>query len=223
MEKHIAERRCVDMGKEREIIPVKRVKKDGSLDRNIVDHVVNRLKRGEFVVMPVDSVFGIAGIAKKKTEGEISRFYGENEDDFVRIIASYRMLDEIACIDKPEFDFLHRVWPGEVAVRLKRKGGNENENSTITVRYPKNKFIQDIIIKVNHPLVFTACLKSRNKRKFKINDICNKYHKAGAILLIEEYCKKHPGPTLIDVTRGDLIIENEGKIPAEEIKSLYFL
>jgi tRNA A37 threonylcarbamoyladenosine synthetase subunit TsaC/SUA5/YrdC len=205
-----------------EVIPIKRVKKDGSLDRRIVLKISEQLKNGKMVVMPVDSVFGIIGPADETTENKIHQIFGEKFDNIVRMISSFRMLEDIAVIDKNEFDFLHRVWPGEVVVKLRKKKP-VNGCSIIPVRFPRNKFVQDVIAEVNQPLLFAACLHFRRKRRFKIKDLYNKYKKANMIVVIEEFLKKHPSPTVIDVTNGELIIENEGRIPAEEIKSLYFL
>jgi len=206
-----------------EIIPIKRVKKYGSLERDIINYIVNILKDGKMVVMPVDSVFGIIGVAGEKTEKMISMILGEQDQNIVRMIASFKMLDDIAYFDKSEYDFLHRVWPGEVVVRLRKKGSFSG-NEIIPIRYPKNKFVQDIINRVNAPLLFAGGLKIRKKRVFKIKDIVDKYKKrVNLIVLIEEFLKKHPSPTIIDVTNGELVIVNEGRIPAEEIKSLYFL
>jgi tRNA A37 threonylcarbamoyladenosine synthetase subunit TsaC/SUA5/YrdC len=109
-----------------------------------------------------------------------------------------------------------------VTVRLRKKKP-EKEAPTIPVRFPRNRFVQDIVNKVDHPLGFAASLRFRRQRRFRIDDIYNKYRMATAILLIEEFCKKHPFPTIINVTGGGLVIENEGKITADEIKSLYFL
>jgi tRNA A37 threonylcarbamoyladenosine synthetase subunit TsaC/SUA5/YrdC len=210
------------MTAQREIISIRKVRKDGSIDRNVVDGLVRRIKNGEMVAMPVDSVFGLIGIAREMTEEDIGRNCGENREDFVRIISSYRMLDQIASVGKSDSDFLHRIWPGEVTVRLKIKIP-KRDNQSIPVRFSRNRFVQDIISKVDHPLVFTSSLRFRRQRRFRIDDIYNKYKMATAILLIEEFCKKHPYPTIINITGGELAIENEGKIAADEIKSLYFL
>jgi tRNA A37 threonylcarbamoyladenosine synthetase subunit TsaC/SUA5/YrdC len=206
----------------KQVIPIKRVKKDGSLDREIVERIAAQVREGKMVAMPVDSVFGILGKFGEINERRIASLYSEKSDNVVYMISSFKMLDELAEIDKTEYDFLHRVWPGEVVVKLKRKDPVKG-NAIISVRYPKNKFVQDIISRVDAPCIFTACLRFRNKRVFKTTDIFEKYKKANIILLIEEFCKKHPSPTIIDVARGELVIENEGRIPAEEIKSLYFL
>ena len=204
----------------KEIIPVKRVKKDGSLGRDIVERVVRELKGGKIVVMPVDAVFGILAVASETSEKKIHTAFGAGTGEVVRLISSFRMLDKIAHYDKNEFDFLHRVWPGEVVVRLRSRAKSP---MVVPVRYPKNKFILDIITQVREPLFFGAGLHFRKSRPFHVEDIFNKYAKANMIVLIEEFCKRHPFPTVVDVANGDLQILKEGRISAEEIKSLYFL
>ncbi len=205
-----------------EIIPIKKVKKDGSLEKKVVCKVVDYLKQGNIIVLPVDSVFGILAIARNGNEKKIVSVFGEKGDNVVRLISSFKMLDELANYDKSEFDFLHRVWPGEVVVRLRSKN-TDNGSKVIPVRFPRNKFVQDIIKEVDQPLLFGAGIRFRKKRGLRIKDIYRKYKKADMIILVEEFCKKHPFPTIIDVTDGALNIINEGRIPSDEIKSLYFL
>jgi len=205
-----------------EIIPIKKTRKDGSLEREVVCRVVDNLKEGSIIVLPVDSVFGILAVAKNGNEKKMVKVFGERGDNVVRLINSFKMLDELASYDKTEFDFLHRVWPGEVVVRLRSKLGR-NGSRIIPVRFPKNKFIQDIISQVDQPLLFGAGIHFRKKRGLRIKDIYRKYQKADMIILVEEFCKKHPFPTIIDVTEGALNIIDEGRISADEIKSLYFL
>ncbi len=206
----------------KEILPIKRIRKDGSLDSETVLRIASILRGGNLVAMPVDSVFGLICICCSETERLMDSLFAERDEDVVRMVSSYRMLYDIAEIDKAEYDFLRRVWPGEVIVRLRKKN-NPGSGSTIPVRFPRNKFVQDIIAETERPLLFGSTLKFRKKRPFKRTDVFDKYHKADLIVCIEEFLKKHPFPTVVDVSGGDLDILSEGRISAEEIKSLYFL
>lgn len=110
-------KRAVEMPlKEHEIIVLKKLKKDGSIEESIIEKTASILREGGMVVMPVDNIYGIVGMAAPEMEKKISMLIGKPNKRFVRLIANYKNLDEIARIDKFQFDFLHRLWPGEVTV-----------------------------------------------------------------------------------------------------------
>ena len=58
---------------------------------------------------------------------------------------------------------------------------------------------------------------------FNEKDIPKKFRDICSVLVISEFNKNHSLPTLIDVSSEKLNIINEGRVSAEEIKSLYFL
>jgi len=209
--------------KEHEIIVLKKLKKDGSIESNIIERTASILRDGGMVVMPVDNIYGIVGLATAEMEKKISRLIGKSNKRFVRLIANYRHLEEIAKIDKFQFDFLHRLWPGEVTVILSGKA-NDAIQDEVAVRIPRNKLLSLLLEYMKQPLIYSSAFRKSRKIYFKKDEIINAYReKVDLILIIEELCKRHPVPTIINVSKEKLKIVREGKVPAEEIKSLYFL
>jgi hypothetical protein len=82
----------------------------------------------------------------------------------------------------------------------------------------------DIFEAIDDRVLFTLSPVDIGHEYYRKKDIVANYkNHSGMILLVEELCKKHPHPTLIDVRDGKLNILRDGKMPADEIKSLYFL
>ncbi|MFW5861458.1 MAG: L-threonylcarbamoyladenylate synthase [Spirochaetota bacterium] len=217
-------KRAVEMPlKEHEIIVLKKLKKDGSIEFNIIEKTAAILREGGMVVMPVDNIYGIVGMATPEMERKISKLIGKPNKRFVRLIANYKNLDEIARIDKFQFDFLHRLWPGEVTVILPRKNDYTKQDE-IAVRIPKNKLLSLLLEYMDRPLIYSSAFRKPRKIYYKKDEIINAYRdRVDLILIIEELCKRHPESTIINVSKEKLKIVREGKVPVEEIKSLYFL
>jgi tRNA A37 threonylcarbamoyladenosine synthetase subunit TsaC/SUA5/YrdC len=204
-----------------EILIVKKLKKDGNLDRSITRKVADSLARGEMVLMPVDAIYGIVSLMESRSMSAVSRVTSEKEESLVRMISSFKMLNEIAAIDKMEFDFLHRIWPGELIVHVR---DIRHKNRSIPVRMPKSKYQQEIIDHVGQPLVFSNLYNSNHGIIYRKKDFISVLDgKIGLMLIIDEFCKEHTLPSVVNISAGDLTIINEGKVSAEEIKSLYFL
>ncbi len=200
---------------------VKKLKKDGSIPLNCVESIIRSIKSGELIVMPIDSVYGIIGLRRNDIINEIINMSGEPEDSIEIIISNFKMLEEMALVDKFVYNFLKRVWPGEVIVQLKNRACNDESN--LFMRMPRHKYILDIVNGVGMPIVYMPVKSSGRKMIFNDKEIMKKFKDICSILIISEFNKNHSMPTLIDISCDKLNILNEGRVSAEEIKSLYFL
>jgi tRNA A37 threonylcarbamoyladenosine synthetase subunit TsaC/SUA5/YrdC len=201
-----------------DLVTIKRVKKDGSVDELYVNMASQKIDDGGNVVIPVDGIYGMLSIypGDPLAEYELETAMGD-----AILISSFLMLDKLAVIDKFRYDFLRRVWPGEITILL--TGRSQKNGSVIPLRVAKSPFINSIIMKVNRPMVFRS-LKEKGKRVFseqKIIENCRGM--SDLIIIIKELCKNRPIPSVVDLSGSDLQILAEGKFPDEEIKSLYFL
>ncbi len=200
---------------------VKKLKKDGSIPTNCVESIIRSIKSGELIILPIDSVYGIVGLRRNDIINEIISISGDTEDSIEIVIANFKMLEELALVDKFVYNFLKRVWPGEVIVQLKSRSCNSESN--LFMRMPRHKYILDIVNGVGMPIVYSPARSSSRKMIFNGKDILKKYKDTCSILIIDEFNKNHSLPTLIDVSCDRLDIINEGRVSTEEIKSLYFL
>ena len=204
-----------------EIITIKKLKKDGTIDGSISRKITAALKNGKTVLMPVDAIYGLVTLMDPRSTGTIIKFTGGEVDNLVRMVSSFKMLNEIAAVNKMEFDFLHRIWPGELIVYLE---DIHKKNSAIPIRMPKNKYQQEIIEHVGRPLVYSALYNSNRSIIYRKKDMVNALDGTVELLLIvDEFCKEHTLPSVVDISKGGLTIVNEGRVSADEIKSLYFL
>jgi tRNA A37 threonylcarbamoyladenosine synthetase subunit TsaC/SUA5/YrdC len=204
-----------------EIISIKKLKKDGSIDASITRSLSEMIKSGKTVLMPVDAIYGLVCLNEPRHREQIERLTGDTDEHMVRMISSFKMLNDIANIDKLEFDFLHRIWPGELIVYVE---DNSPGRKGIPVRMPRSKYQQDIIDHVGKPCLYAAMLDHEKKPLFRKKDIISALDgRIDCLLIIDEFCKEHTLPSVVDISKGTLSIINEGRVSTEEIKSLYFL
>jgi tRNA A37 threonylcarbamoyladenosine synthetase subunit TsaC/SUA5/YrdC len=204
-----------------EILSIKKLKKDGSIDAGIIRSIAQSLAKHKTVLMPVDSIYGIVSTQEEKTRGAIEHVNGHRDNSVIWMISSFKMLDELAAVSKMEYDFLHRIWPGELIVIMKDIAGGPR---AIPVCMPRGKFKQEIIEQVGQPLLYTPLLGRDGKPVYRKKDLVDILSgKIDMLLIIDEFCKEHGLPTIVDISRGSLAIVNEGRVSSEELKSLYFL
>ena len=207
--------------KKKNLIELRKLKKDGSLDSKTMGTIITFLKNGKIVILPVDSIYGVIGVCSRNVAERIGIITNVLEEHLVCLISSFRMLDQIAEIDKFEFDFLHRIWPGEVIVYLHKKG---TRNGAVPVRMPRSKYILDIISMVGMPLYYTILSDSRHWHIYSKNSIIQSYrNQVDLTTIIDEFCKEHNEPSIVDISSGTIDMIQEGRVSSEEIKSLYFL
>lgn len=207
-----------------DILYLKKLKKDGSLPDDIIAVLAQALKANELVLLPVDNIYAIVAVASPENEKRISRAIRDPRKRYVRLISSFRMLDDMAVLTKNDYDFLNRIWPDEITVIMRRKDVR-GEGGTIGVRFPKSKYLQSIIAQVDSPLIFSHLYRNFSRSAlYKRSDLekacMGRVQKA---LVVEELCKKHPPATIIDISGSTISVIRAGRVSVEEIKSLFFL
>jgi len=204
-----------------EIISIKKLKKDGTIDATITHNLADMIKSGKTVMMPVDAIYGIVCLDDRPNREIIEHITGDPDDHIVRMVSSFKMLNEIGNIDKLEFDFLHRIWPGELIVYVEDISA---KGKAIPVRMPRSKYQQDIIEHVGKPFLYSTLLDKDKKPMYRKKEIIDCLEgRIDCLLIIDEFCKEHTLPSVVDISKGSLAIINEGRVSTEEIKSLYFL
>jgi tRNA A37 threonylcarbamoyladenosine synthetase subunit TsaC/SUA5/YrdC len=206
-----------------ETVIIKKVKKDGSVDEAIISQLIKALDSEKISVLPIDGIYGCVSIPGSGAIQKVSKLFensGRGRPDEEILISSFKMLETIIHPDKWTFDFLHRLWPGELIMNTMTAGLQPEK---ISIRMPRSKFCHEIIEQIGKPLRYIP-LNNGGKKVFRKKNILDFAEgKADHILIIEEFCKQHASPTIVDITDGKMSIIKEGRIPGEEIKSLYFL
>lgn len=200
---------------------LKKLKKDGSIPWENIETISRTIGYGDLFIIPVDSIYGIVGLYCDEIIEKITELTGESRDNIEVLISNFKMLEEMAIVGKTIYDFLRRIWPGEVIVQLKNRECFHKSN--FLIRMPRHKYVLDIINSIGKPLVYLPLKTPVRKMVLNDKEITKRFKNICPVLIIDEFLKDHTSPTLIDLSCDNIVILNEGRVCAEEIKSLYFL
>ncbi len=207
--------------KQPEIVSLRRLKKDGGLNDDIIETVVLHLREHKTILLPVDNIYAVVSLSPSHLEKAIP-YDTTFSNGYIKLISSFKMLNNLADYNKSDYDFLNRIWPGEVVVLLREK--EQTLKGKITIRYPKSKFMLDIIEQIDQPLACAIPVVRPEKVLYRKKEIMSAYSDfVDLVIVIDELCKRHPLPTVIDISNCGLKVLVEGKVSSEEIKSLFFL
>ena len=186
----------------------------------VIDDLVLFLKKGAVIICPTDTVYGfLADATNKKAVDKIFKIKKRSKLKPLPVfVKNIKMAREVAYIDEPAFvplksglrrgkqeKILKKYWPGKYTFILKRKSGVElygvNKN-TIAIRIPKYKFLNDLLKKINKPLVQTSVNISGEPFLIKIGDIKAKFGqlKFKIIIIDAGNLKKSKPSKIIDLT-----------------------
>ncbi len=207
-----------------QLLLIKKLKKDGSIDKDFANVIFKNLDAGKIIVFPIDGIYGLLSVYSDDNISDSEKNIKENGLKIAPvIILNFNLIEQSALINKKDYDFLRRIWPYEINVKL---NGNINNNfpDVVTARIPRYQFIQDILNDLAKPLVFYPFIINDKKTIFKKKEIIEKFEsKCELIVYLNEWSRAHIRPTLIDITSDKLVILEKGKTSVEEIQSLFFL
>jgi L-threonylcarbamoyladenylate synthase len=174
-----------------DIIPLKNIE---------IDAIVGILKNDGAVVVPTDTVYGLAANAKSKIAVEkVLAIKGRPAGKPLPIfVSSFAMLPEVAdARDERILKILRKVWPGKVTCVLNSRGWlplalRGKEGLTIGIRIPDYPWLWKIMEKLGGPVTATSANVSGYPPHTRIKEI------------IEEFEKLPLKPDLI-VDAGDLV------------------
>jgi len=184
------------------------------LDRKsngFIKKAAESIKKGEILVCPTDTVYGlIADAANKKA---VERLFKIKKRTFKKPIPIFvkdiKTVKRLALINKEQENFLVKVWPGKITVVLKRKKSKIKvygaDSKTIALRIPNYKFLNILLEKLDRPLTGTSANISGYPASTKIEKV------------IEQFKNKKMKPDLIlsdgnlKPSRPSAIIDLTGK------------
>lgn len=172
-----------------------------------INRAVECLRRGQIVVCPTDTVYGL--LADATNDRAMQRVFDIKKRNkkkavpvFVKDIA---MAKKYAVMDKDMEMFLQEIWPGKITVALtkKKKSGLSEivtaDKKTVGLRIPNNKIISQILEKFNKPLTGTSANISGKQSTVKIEEIYNYFQ------------DQETRPDLI-LNAGDLVWSNPSSV-----------
>lgn len=174
-----------------------------------LEKAVSILKKGGVVICPTDTLYGfLADAQNKKAVEKIFRIKKRPKSKPLPVfVKNLKMVEELTNIDKRSAKILKKFWPGKYTFILKRKNIDPYKlygvsGDTIAIRIPKYKFLNDLLRKINRPLVQTSVNISTQKPLNKARDTLSVFGKNRLVSLIINAgdAKKAKPSSIVDLT-----------------------
>ncbi len=158
-------------------------KKNSDFNSAELDLIVQKIKQGQILVLPSDTIYGLSCLSlNKKALEKIARIKKRASDKpFISLVSSLSMAKKYASIKTRDTKKLQDIWlndkrPTTIILPAKKKLPRQmvSNYGAISLRMPKSDFLIKIIRKVGAPLIYTSLNLSGGKPLSNLNSL-NKY------------------------------------------------
>jgi len=172
--------------------------------RDIVSEIVRHLERGDVLVLPTDTVYGL--VCDAANEEAVRKIFEIKKRDIAKPLSVFvkdvEMAEKYAFIGQNQREFIGRNWPGVTTVILKSKPGLFElvyKDGTIGLRQPNYALLSKIMEVFPRPLAQTSANISGEGALTEISKI------------LEQFNNLETQPDLI-IDAGDLAKNNPSKV-----------
>lgn len=185
----------------------------------IIDDAVEILKNDGIIVVPTDTVYGLA--ISSDSEIAYNKIYEIKQRNFDKrlpiVVDTYERLDNICDINIELIKKFHPYYPGKLTLVLKRKDGK----GTVAVRMINNEIINEIIAKLDSPLMLTSANISGKEVSDDIFEILDEFDGKVDMVIMGDKLSKISS-TIVEISDDKLILIREGVIPFKEIEEIFY-
>lgn len=194
-----------------------------------LEKIGTRLKKGELIIYPTDTVYGVGGVLKEDT---LKKIYEAKTRSFssplIALVNSLDKVDDIAIISDEHREkinkLIERFWPGGLTIILKKRENVPaimvSNGETVGVRMPNHKLALDIIESAGGILATTSANISGEATPSSFVEISPVFKKRVDIVIDGGKCPIGTASTIIDMSKSKISILREGSISKEEIENI---
>lgn len=179
-----------------------------------IKKISSALKRGEVLVLPTDTIYGLSCLAtNKKATQKIYDIKGRNKNKpLVVLMKSFCMLRNYCYLSQKQYTFLKRELNSSRPVTVILKSRNKlqkyslGEGESIAVRIPvKSDFLIKVLRSVNEPLASTSLNVSGEKELNSVENIGKYFKDAKPDVLVDAGKISSKPSRIIDIRDMDNI------------------
>ena len=184
------------------------------------------LQNGEVIVMPTDTVYGLAALAED--ESAVKKIFKiKNRPKTMPLIIFVRSLEEakkIAEFNELDIILAKNFWPGPLTLILNKKKkeiyNGDKRLSKIGIRIPRNKAMLSLLNNIKKPLATTSANlhKEKNERSIKNLKILLSKDLKTAIFSNEKMTFKES--TLVATYANEVKILRHGQLNKSQIRKV---
>lgn len=193
----------------------------------LFSRAVDALKRGEVIVFPTETFYGLGADAFNEAAVEqIISLKGRSPDQTVSIIVADReMLNSVVTHVSPAAQkLMDRFWPGPLTLVLPAKKNLPalllNRDGGIGVRISSHPLATRLARELGHPITATSANPSGREPARTVEEAMGYFSGKLGIFLDGGRLEGKKGSTVMDVSQDKIRIVREGEIPSEELKRI---
>ena len=193
------------------------------LNRNDINEIIHILQNGGTVAFPTDTVFGLGCIINKDAIAKVYEAKGRSFDKPLPMMCnSLEMIENVAEVSDDAKKLIKAFIPGALTLIFNKKNHIEdyvtNGKPTIGIRVPNDKWILDLINKLNQPILVTSANLSDTGSLLKWEDVYKQLNEKIDGIVCED-ATGETSSTIVDVTNGFKLLR-EGPITLEAIREV---
>lgn len=186
---------------------------------------VAALKRGEVIVFPTETLYGLGADAFNKTAVErIVSLKGRNpENPIPVIIADREMLNDVVTEVSPVAQkLIERFWPGPLTLVLPAKKNLSeqllNRDGGIGIRISSHPLAARLARELGHPLTATSANLSAKEPARTVAEAKGYFSDKLEIFLDGGRLEGSKGSTVVEIVENNLRIIREGEVSWQELE-----
>ena len=185
--------------------------------------IIDNLLKGGIIAFPTDTVFGLGCIVDRDAIAKVYEAKGRSFDKPLPMMCnSLKMIESVAFVSDDARKIINKFVPGALTLIFNKRDEIDdfvtNGKKTIGIRVPDDKWILDLITKLNEPILVTSANLSDTGSLLKWEDVYNQLNgRIDGIVCID--ATGDTSSTIIDVTDGVKLLR-EGPISLREIEEL---
>ncbi|MCD4813281.1 threonylcarbamoyl-AMP synthase [bacterium] len=183
-----------------------------------INQAAAQLKKGRLVVIPTDTVYGLAAVPERTAVERIFRAKGRSKNSPIPILLSHhRQAEKIAKVSKTAKKLMQLHWPGGLTIVLPVKKGSKmgvlaGGGRTVALRVPDHWVARQVIAKAGGALAVTSANRSGEPAPVVARHIHKKIVAFSTVLLDAGMCKQKKHSTIVRVSNRKVVILRQGSI-----------
>lgn len=188
---------------------------------------VQSLNNGNVIVLPTDTVYGIATDATNEVAVEkLYKIKNRSKKNPINVLVSSKEMAKkcVKGFNEISDKLIDKFWPGPLTIILEKNDYISNivtaNQNTIGIRMPENEVTLNIISKLNKPLAVPSANISGKPSGTCIENIVKDFGENVDLYIDYGMSKIGIESTIVKVNENDVNILRQGKITKKEIESL---
>lgn len=177
------------------------------------------LEKGECLVLPTDTTFGLVCLAKDKNSLEkLNKVKLNPSEKLPQVLCTFTQALKLAEFDERAQKAAKTFWPGALTLILKSTDFAKKilPAETIGLRVPNDNLILKIIEKLNCPLFASSANIHGQGYTPDLTVIKQTFAPKGVAVV--EGISKNQASSVVDLTKKEIVFLREGKICIEDFK-----